>query len=223
MRTIVFITTLMLLPATAARAQDVTLPKSLERLADKAVQSVNVTVDGPLLQLASKFLSPNDPEQRAVKSLIGSLKGIYVRSFEFAVPGEYTPADVELLRSQLKEPAWTRMASVRSRKEGEDVDVFFRMEKERIAGLVVIAAGVLTAVSIVGPVISSNWRAWAASSASRICESTAPSRSILLARALDRVSCRGQRRDSPVEVEVVPAGLPMIAPCAPAPSRLRWS
>ena len=154
MRTIVFITTLMLLPAGAARAQDVTLPKSLERLADKAVQSVNVTVDGALLQLAAKFLSPNDPEQRAVKSLISNLKGIYVRSFEFAVPGEYTPADVESLRSQLKEPAWTRMASVRSRKEGEDVDVFFRMEKERIAGLVVIAAQprVLTFVNIVGPI-----------------------------------------------------------------------
>jgi hypothetical protein len=154
MRTIAIITTLLLLPAGAVRAQEVAIPKSLERLAEKAVETVNVTVDGALLQLAAKFLSSTDPEQRVAKSLIANLKGIYVRSFEFAGPGEYTAADVESLRSQLKEPAWTKMASVRSRKAGEDVDVFFKMEKDRIAGLVVIAAQPreLTFVNIVGPI-----------------------------------------------------------------------
>jgi hypothetical protein len=144
----------MLLSANAVQGQDITIPANIEKLAGKAVETVNVTVDGALLQLAGKFLSSSDPEQRVAKNLIGSLKGIYVRSFEFASPGEYSEADVESVRSQLKAPVWSKMASVRSRKDGEDVDVFFRMEKDKIAGLVVIAAQPqeLTFVNIVGPI-----------------------------------------------------------------------
>ncbi len=154
MRTIVFITGLILLPAGDARAQDVTIPKSIERLAEKAVESVNITLDGALLQLGGKFLSASDPEQRAVKEMIGTIKAIYVRSFEFAGPGGYSEADVESLRAQVKAPGWTRMASVRSKKAGEDVDVFFKLEKDTVVGLVVIAAepNQLTFVNIVGPI-----------------------------------------------------------------------
>ncbi len=154
MRTIVFVAGLMLLPAGAVQAQDVTIPKNIERLSEKAVETVNVTVDGALLQLAMKFLSGTDPEQRAVKDVVGKLKAIYVRSFQFAGPGGYSEADVESLRAQVKAPAWTRMASVRSKKAGEDVDVFFKMEKDMIVGLVVIAAEPtqLTFVNIDGPI-----------------------------------------------------------------------
>jgi len=154
MRTTVF--AFMLLSAavaTAAPAQDVTIPVNVERLAARAVETVNVTVDGVLLQLAGKFLSSTDPDQAAVKNLIGKLKGIYVRSFQFANEGEYSEADVESLRSQLSASVWSKMVSVRSRTDG-DVDVFFRMEKGQIAGLVVIAAELkeLTFVNIVGPI-----------------------------------------------------------------------
>jgi hypothetical protein len=154
MRNVVLLATLMLLSASAARGQDITIPGNIEKLAGKAVETVNVTVDGALLQLAGKFLSASDPEQRVAKNLIGNLKGIYVRSFEFASPGEYSEADVESVRSQLKAPVWSKMASVRSKRDGEDVDVFFKMEKDKIAGLVVIAAQPqeLTFVNIVGPI-----------------------------------------------------------------------
>ena len=61
---------------------------------------------------------------------------------------------MESLRAEVKGPAWTKMASVRSRKEGQDVDVFLKLEKEKIVGLVVIAAQAtqLTFVNIVGPI-----------------------------------------------------------------------
>jgi hypothetical protein len=154
MRSVVVLTALLVLSAHAADAQDVVIPRDIERLSGKAVNTVNVTVDGTLLQLAAKFLSSSDPEQRIAKSLISGLKGIYVRSFEFAGPGEYSEADVESLRSQLKVPLWSRVVGVRSSRGGEDVDVFLRMEKDRIAGLVVIAAQAtqLTFVNIVGPI-----------------------------------------------------------------------
>lgn len=154
MRNAILLATALLSAPSAVRAQDITIPANIERLGQKAVETVNVTVDGALLQLAGKFLSASDPEQKVVKNLISNLKGIYVRSYEFAGAGEYSEADLESVRSQLKAPAWSRMASVRSKKEGEDVDVFFRMEKEQIAGLVVIAAQPreLTVVNIVGTI-----------------------------------------------------------------------
>jgi hypothetical protein len=154
MRNVVALTALLVLSAHAVHAQDVVIPRDIENLSGKAVNTVNVTVDGALLRLAGNFLSSTDPEQRIVKSLIDSLKGIYVRSFQFAGPGEYSEADVESLRSQLKVPLWSRVVGVRSSRGGEDVDVFLKMEKDKIAGLVVIAAQAtqLTFVNIVGPI-----------------------------------------------------------------------
>ena len=52
-----------------AYAQDVTIPANIERLAAKASDTVNITIDGALLQLAAKFLS-NEPEEQGVKRLI---------------------------------------------------------------------------------------------------------------------------------------------------------
>lgn len=154
MRNVVALTALLVLSAHAVHAQDVVIPRDIERLSAKAVNTVNVTVDGTLLQLAAKFLSSSDPEQQIAKNLISSLKGIYVRSFEFAGPGQYSEADVESLRAQLKVPIWSRIVGVRSHKGGEDVDVFLKMEKDRITGVVVIAAQAnqLTVVNIVGPI-----------------------------------------------------------------------
>ena len=143
---------LALFPA-AGRAQDVMVPKNIERLAERAVEAVNVTVDGALLQLAAKLFSSDDPEQKIIKGLISGLKGVYVRSFEFANVGEYSEADVDSLRAQVKAPTWQRMVGVRSTK-GENVDVFFRMDNDRIGGVVVIAAQPrqLTFVNIVGEI-----------------------------------------------------------------------
>jgi Domain of unknown function (DUF4252) len=154
MRNAIVLTTLLALSANAAYAQDVIITKDIEKLAAKAVNTVNVTVDGNIIRLAGNFLSSSDPEQRIAKELISSLKGIYVRSYEFAGPGQYSEADVESLRGQLKEPTWSKVVGVRSTRGGEDVDVFIKIEKDRIGGLVVIAAQALqlTIVNIVGPI-----------------------------------------------------------------------
>jgi len=154
MRTVVVLFTLMLLPATASPGQDVKIPANVERLAAKAVETVNVTVDGALLQLAGKFLSSTDPDQKQIKTLISSLKGIYVRSFKFESAGEYTEGDVESLRSQLRGQEWSRIVNVTSKNGGDNVDVAYKMDKGKIAGLVVIAAEPkeLTIVNIIGPI-----------------------------------------------------------------------
>lgn len=78
----------------------------LDRLGSKASQTVNITLDGSLLRLASRFLSDGDSDEVEVKRLVNGLKGIVVRSFEFKAEGEYLDSDVEAIRAQLRNPNW---------------------------------------------------------------------------------------------------------------------
>ena len=135
------------------RAQNMKLPPGVEKLAGKAKETVEVTMEGPMLRWASKFLSAEDPEEKKAAKLVENLKGIYVRSFEFTDEGAYTSAELEALRTQFRAPEWSRVVGVRSEHDGDNVDVFFRMENEKMAGIVIIAAEPkeLTFVNIVGP------------------------------------------------------------------------
>jgi len=143
---------LLALPVTA-RAQDIKIPPDVEKLSAKAKEMVEVTMDGPMLRWASKFLSADDPEEKKCAQLVANLKGIYVRSYEFDEEGAYTQAEVEALRSQVHGTGWTRVVGVRSEHDGDNVDVFFKLENEKMAGIVIIAAEPkeLTFVNIVGP------------------------------------------------------------------------
>ena len=135
-------------------AQEIKLPSSLEHLAARANSVVDVTMDANLLQLASRFLSDKDADDAQVKKLIAGLKGIYVRSFEFDKRGEYQDSDLEPVRAQLKNPAWSRIVGVRSSKSGENAEVYIKTENNKIGGLVVLAAEPkeLTLVSIEGTI-----------------------------------------------------------------------
>src|SRR6185437_15718487 len=81
------------------------------------------------------------------------VKGIYVKSFEFDNTGEYTAADVESIRAQLRGPGWSRLVNVASRKDG-NLEVYLLMNGEQIGGLAVLHTDEkeLTVVNIVGPV-----------------------------------------------------------------------
>jgi hypothetical protein len=128
------------------------LPVNLDRLSERATESVDVTLDSSMLQLASGFLS-NDPDEKQVKKLVSKLRGVYVRSFEFDKEGQYSMADVEAIRSQLKAPGWSRIVGVRSIK-GESSEVYLKKTGGAIDGLVVIDAEPkeLTVVHIDGPI-----------------------------------------------------------------------
>ena len=110
-------------------------------------------MDGPMLRWASKFLSADDPDEERAAKLVANLTGIYVRSFEFDKEGAYTSAEVDELRSQFHSPGWSRVVGVRSAAEGDNVDIFFKLENDKMAGIVIIAAEPkeLTFVNIVGP------------------------------------------------------------------------
>jgi hypothetical protein len=127
---------------------------NLDKLAAKATETVDVNLDGALLQAASKFLSGNKPDEAQAKDLVLGLKGIYVKSFEFEKEGEYTKEDLAAIRAQIQGPRWTRMVGVHSKKDREDVDVFMRIDGDKVSGLVIIAAEPkeLTVVNIVGSI-----------------------------------------------------------------------
>jgi len=136
------------------RAQEIKLPPNLEKLADRAHEVVDVTMDGPLLQLAARFLSNRDPDEARVKRLVAGLKGIYVKSYEFENSGEYDERDLEPLRAQLKAPGWTRIVGVKSKRSGDNADVFIKSDNGGITGLAVISAEPreLTIVQIIGAI-----------------------------------------------------------------------
>jgi len=137
----------------AAQTQDSRIQmSSLDHLATKASQTVDVNIDGRLMRIASKLLSDHGDEKE-IKDVIAGVKGIYVKSFEFDSDGQYTSADIESIRSQLRGPGWTRLVNVTSKKDG-NVEVYLLLNGEQVGGLAVLSSEEreLTIVNIVGPV-----------------------------------------------------------------------
>lgn len=145
----------VLFSAVAGRAQSARLEIShLDKLADKASETVEVTLDEKLLQMAARFLSDKNPTEAKVKELVAGLKGVYVRVFEFDKPGEYGAGDIESVRTQLSAPGWQRIVGVRSRRDGNNVDVHLRYQGDAILGLAILSIEPreLTFVNIVGAI-----------------------------------------------------------------------
>ena len=124
----------------------------LDHLASRASESVDVTVDEKLIQLAAKFLG-KDPDEAKVKEIINGIKGIYVRSYEFEKEGEYSTADLDSIRTQLRSPMWTRIVNARSKKDG-NFEVYLMTDTSRLGGLALLVSDPkeLTVVNIVGPI-----------------------------------------------------------------------
>jgi len=154
-RTLVIL--LFLVSGTAlAHAQDLPghLKINLDKLAGRASESVEISIDERLLRLAAKLLSSSTPNEAKIKELVAGLKGVYVRSYEFDQPNSYSNSDVDEIRTQLRAPGWSKLVGVRSRKEGENVEVFTMLNGSSVVALAIIAADPkeLTLVNIVGPI-----------------------------------------------------------------------
>lgn len=153
MKPILVLLTSLLLPAIVS-AQEIRLPANLEKLSSKAVEVVEVNLDQKMLQLASRFMDPKDPDEQQAKRIIANLKSVYVRSFEFDKSGQYSDADLSEIRAQLQSPAWNRIVGVRSKREHENSEVYIKSNGNQITSLVILAADPdeLTFVSIDGPI-----------------------------------------------------------------------
>ena len=126
----------------------------LDVLANRASETVDVKLDEHLMQTTLKFFSAKDNEDAEIRDVIKNLKGIYVKSFTFEKPDEYTPAEVDSVMSQLKGGGWSKIIGVTSKKDGENVEVYLLTLGDQIAGLAVVSAEPkeFTVVNIVGPI-----------------------------------------------------------------------
>jgi len=138
-----------------AAAPDVQLKMpNFESLAEKASDSVSITLDSTLLGIAAGFLDSSKPEDAAAKELITGLKGIYVKSYTFDKDFAYPSTDVDMVRKQLSAPVWQRLVGVRSRKKQANVDIYMSVDQGKANGLVIIASEPreFTIVNIVGSI-----------------------------------------------------------------------
>jgi hypothetical protein len=154
MKRITLLVCLLLLPAlSSAQAARLKLP-NFDHLTKIATESVDISLDGALLQTAGRFAgasaSASDP---ALGEALKGLQGIYIRSFKFDHPNAYSQGDVEAVRQQLSGPGWKRLISVHEAAKGEHVDIAMRSDTKD-GGLVILASEPqeLTIVNIVGQV-----------------------------------------------------------------------
>src|SRR5215212_3019707 len=138
-KTLVLVTTTFILVAAAQGQQAVSgrlRLDSLEKLAPKADEAVNIEIDGILIKFAGSMLSDEDADEHAVKELIGSLRGVYVRSYEFKSEGQFAEADVAAVREQLRAPGWSRVVDVKSKGlDFGDAEVYLATAGGRVEGL----------------------------------------------------------------------------------------
>ena len=146
--------TLALTSGPAAADPELKIP-DFSHLRQVAVDSVDVTLDGFLLRIASKFAeAEGSPEAQAGASLLRGLKSVRVRNFTFDTDDAYSHADVESVRKQLTGPDWSSLVQVRKRAAKENVDVYICMEGDKATGLAVIASEPreFTIVNIIGSI-----------------------------------------------------------------------
>ena len=128
---------------------------NLEKLNSKAAEVNDVTLEGPMLELAGKFMEyDHDPEAAQLKEILKGIKGIYVKNFEFDDPDQYSQADVDAIRTQLSCPGWSRIVESSNRRSREHDEIYIMKQGDAIAGMAVLVAETreLTVVNIVGTI-----------------------------------------------------------------------
>jgi hypothetical protein len=133
-----------------------------DQLAPKASKTVEVNLDGNMLNFVKNFLNPSKKDEADAIRIIGKLKGIYVRSLEFDKEGQYNEADIDQLRKQVSGAGWQKMVDVRDKgKGGDNAGVYIRTDGKEMSGLVVLAfePKEVTIVNIVGVIDPSELRA----------------------------------------------------------------
>ncbi len=131
---------LLTLPAVAQEVQP-NFPVELDKkLAARASDVNEVTMNKTMLKFASQFLDSKDKGDAQAQRLIQNLNAIYVRSYEFSAPGQYTPEDLKTIRQQFLGPDWNPMVKVRSKKGEGDTDVYVKMVGNEVKGMFVLDA-----------------------------------------------------------------------------------
>lgn len=143
----------------AAGAQEIHKMLDWDGLAKKAKESVNVNLEGAMLDMAKGFMNGKATgkgkglDAAQAESLMSKLKGVYVRVLEFDKAGEYSMSDVEAMRGKLASMQYNAIVDVQQRGK-ESTGIYVKTDGKTVQGLVVIAAEPkqLTLVNILGDI-----------------------------------------------------------------------
>ena len=124
----------------------------LTRLAAKAESVNSVALDQSMLQLASGAVHAGKDQQ--VRHLLGQLKGVYVKDFEFAKPGEYSQADVNEILCQVEGHSWEQIVSSVNKRSHKTDAIYVLHDANTFKGILIVSAEPreLAVVNIVGPI-----------------------------------------------------------------------
>jgi hypothetical protein len=128
-------------------------PVTIEKqLAERASNYTEVSLDRKMLDFASHFM--NDKDDAEGKRIVAKLNGVYVRSYEFDKPGQYTPTDLEAVRRQFDTPEWSSLVKTRSRNGSDDADIYMKLVNGEVQGMFILDAEAkeLNFVYISGPI-----------------------------------------------------------------------
>jgi hypothetical protein len=135
---------LALLTALPALAQGpVPFPPGLaKKLAARASNYTEVTLDKSTLNFASQFMNKNDQNDQQARNIINGLKAIYVRTYEFKDTGEYSTADLDRIRDQFRGSDWVPMVQSRSHsKDGIEIsDIYEKIVHGETQGMLILNA-----------------------------------------------------------------------------------
>jgi hypothetical protein len=141
-------------------AQKFPIELDWSKLAAKAVEKSEITLDESMLGLASQFMNlagdqakGKEKEMEQAKLVLKGLKAIHVRNYEFAKEGDYSPSDVEAIQKAIETSGWKKIVSSVERN-GETSGVYLNTDGTAIKGLIVLAAErkELSVVQIIGEI-----------------------------------------------------------------------
>jgi hypothetical protein len=128
----------------------------LDKLADRATEKQEVTIDSSMLKTAGQFVGPG-PKSDAAKQVLSELEGVYVRSYEFDDRKAFSMDDINVIRKQLAAPGWSRIVANEEKGRGDGwelQEVWLFNPGGKLGGIFIINAepGELQVVNIVGPI-----------------------------------------------------------------------
>ena len=121
-----------------------------DKLSAKAVEKVDVNLQGAVLEMASRFLGAGDDAK--IKQLVQGLKCVYVKSFTFDKEGQYSEADLSEVRTRVQGADWSKVVDMQEKRESSTI--YMKTDGKQSQGIVVVSTEPkeLTVVQIIGPI-----------------------------------------------------------------------
>src|SRR5580765_4095243 len=95
---------------------------------------------------------PRNKDARTIGQAISGLKGIYVRVYNFAEINQYDISDIDQIRNELNNPAWQKVANMRSKRKDQRVDIYTMFTGDMMSGAAVVFSDTksVAVVNVVG-------------------------------------------------------------------------